>query len=260
MFRNIDNHFRQKRAFIYYLIVAFFLSLILADFALLRANDLNSSLPPLKVHTLPKTLENWETKTESTDYLAQITPHLVGYFVFSQFPIKVYFDQPKQPINASNFSELRFQQWADAVKKAITDWNQYLPMVEVEKSTEADIVIKRQHPPIKTKINPETGLYDLARVRAAETRYKFYVSEKQPQLLLHQMSIDISPDQTNEYILSSVRHELGHALGIWGHSEQKTDIMYFSQVRDSPLISARDINTLKKIYQQPTRLGWALND
>jgi predicted Zn-dependent protease len=32
--------------------------------------------------------------------------------------------------------------------------------------------------------------------------------------------------------------------------------MYFSQVREPPPISARDINTLKRIYQQPTRLGW----
>ncbi|MDY6806095.1 MAG: peptidase, partial [Cyanobacteriota bacterium] len=42
----------------------------------------------------------------------------------------------------------------------------------------------------------------------------------------------------------------------WGHSEEERDVMYYSQVGSPPPISARDINTLKRIYQQPTRLGW----
>ena len=35
-----------------------------------------------------------------------------------------------------------------------------------------------------------------------------------------------------------------------------SDALYFSQVPNPPSISARDINTLKRIYQQPTLLGW----
>ncbi|XTZ12993.1 MAG: peptidase, partial [cyanobacterium endosymbiont of Rhopalodia inflata] len=38
----------------------------------------------------------------------------------------------------------------------------------------------------------------------------------------------------------------------------ETDALYFSQVRSLSPISVRDVNTLKKIYQQPTRLGWKL--
>jgi hypothetical protein len=34
--------------------------------------------------------------------------------------------------------------------------------------------------------------------------------------------------------------------------------MYFAQVRTPPVISARDINTLKRVYQQPTQLGWPI--
>jgi predicted Zn-dependent protease len=33
-------------------------------------------------------------------------------------------------------------------------------------------------------------------------------------------------------------------------------VPYFSQVRNPPPISPRDVNTLKRIYQQPTSLGW----
>jgi hypothetical protein len=38
-----------------------------------------------------------------------------------------------------------------------------------------------------------------------------------------------------------------------------TDVMYFAQTRDIPPISSRDINTLKKVYQQPTQLGWQMD-
>lgn len=240
--------------------IAFSFSLILSNLTAVRGNELESFLPPLKPHSLPNTLQNWQFKTESGDYFPQIKSHLVGYFIFSKFPIKVYLDQPIYPINTANFSELRFQQWVGAVKMAIADWNKYLSLVEVKTPEEADIILKRKHPPIKAEFNQETGLYDLPRARSAQTRYDFYFSEDKPPLLLHRMTIDISPDQNNDYILAAARHEIGHALGIWGHSDQETDIMYFSQVRNSPPISPRDINTLKKIYQQPTRLGWTMNN
>jgi hypothetical protein len=35
--------------------------------------------------------------------------------------------------------------------------------------------------------------------------------------------------------------------------------MYFAQTRDIPPIYSRDINTLKKVYQQPTKLGWQMD-
>lgn len=249
---------KQKKLNLWLLGLFFSLSIIFHNLTVIGQNNLNSSLPPLRVHPLPESLENWQIKAELGDYFEAINSHLVGYFIFSQFPIKVYIDRPLSPLDTTNFAQLRFQQWIEAVEIAIADWNQYLPLQEVQTIAEADIIIKRQHPPLKGKLNPETGLYDLPRAKSAQTSYQFYLSEEEIPLLLHRMTIIISPDQNNDYILAAARHELGHALGIWGHSEEKTDIMYFAQVRNSPPISPRDINTLKKIYQQPTRLGWSL--
>ena len=99
------------------------------------------------------------------------------------------------------------------------------------------------------------------RARSAETRYEFYVRHEANSgaVLSHRFTILLSPNQVGPYIKAAARHELGHALGIWGHSPLETDTLYFSQVRNPPPISSRDLNTLKRIYEQPTRLGWPVN-
>jgi predicted Zn-dependent protease len=72
------------------------------------------------------------------------------------------------------------------------------------------------------------------------------------------MEVFLSPGLGESLLLATCRHELGHALGIWGHSDRESDALFFSQVRHSPSISPRDINTLIKVYQQPTRIGWPI--
>jgi predicted Zn-dependent protease len=69
------------------------------------------------------------------------------------------------------------------------------------------------------------------------------------------MTIVLSPNQADAALLSGARHELGHGLGLWGHSDRATDVMYFSQVGQPVGISDRDVRSLKRVYEQPTRLG-----
>ncbi|NEQ28971.1 MAG: peptidase, partial [Microcoleus sp. SIO2G3] len=145
--------------------------------------------------------------------------------------------------------------WVNAVQQAIAEWNSYLPLVQVDRAEIADIAIWCRTPPLQL-----TG-GRLGRVRSAETRFEIEIDRAGSEAVLsHRFQIWLRPDQTAIYLQAAARHELGHALGIWGHSLAATDAMYFSQVRNPPLISARDINTLKRIYQQPTRLGWTLTD
>lgn len=52
-------------------------------------------------------------------------------------------------------------------------------------------------------------------------------------------------------IFSVALHEIGHALGITGHSEEKHDIMYKDDSANAQVyskLSRRDINTVKKLY------------
>jgi predicted Zn-dependent protease len=229
---------------------------ILLEFRGIEAKEAKLYLPPLRVHSLPPALAQWQAPQNTGDYFSEVKSTAAGYLVWSEFPIKVYLDRPENS-QVSSASNRRFQQWTNAVATAIQEWNAYLPLIEVTQPERADIAIERSQPPLGVTIDRETGRVERLRARSAQTRCEFYIRDENPPVLLHRMTILINPGLSEQSILSATRHELGHALGIWGHSRVETDSMYFSQVRNPPSISPRDINTLKKVYQQPTRLGWA---
>jgi predicted Zn-dependent protease len=235
--------------------IASYLIILNSQIIILAQPPSLSNLPAPKVHSLPQSLALWKDKIAGDNYLSQIEPTSLGYLVWSQFPITVYVQQPANYTNSA--ADRRYQEWVTAVKKAIAEWNVYLPLKEIPQPEKADIVILRSQPTREAKLNPKTGLYDLPRAVTAETTYKFYLQQNYG-VVAHKMKVEISPSYAGIALLATIRHELGHALGIWGHSTQKNDALYFSQVSDPPAISPRDINTLKQIYQQPTRLGWQL--
>jgi len=208
-----------------------------------------ATLPVPQPHPLPPELAQWQDSTNSGDYFDQVQPTPVGYLVWSQFPVRVYVELAVQN------NDEQAQRWVKAVLLAVQEWSVYLPLVLVEQPTAADIVIVQWYSPLRLSPSGE-----LQRMRTAETSYELYISHVKdtPAILSHRCTIKLSPRQIVPYIQATARHELGHALGIWGHSPVATDVMYFSQVRNPPPISTRDINTLKRVYEQATRLGWPL--
>lgn len=198
------------------------------------SNTLHSEIDrlPLRPHPLPESLRS--VTLEGDDYFDRLEPTPVGSLVWSSFPVRVYIDA-NAPAN-----------WQAAVESVLDEWGVYLPLSRVENSETANITILRKNPP------PRRSNGQL-RAASARTTYRLFWQEA---TLRHQFSIVVSPTQVGEYIKSAVRHELGHALGIWGHSDAETDVMYFSQVRRPAVISPRDVRTLRRVYEQPTRLGW----
>ncbi|MBF2029340.1 MAG: matrixin family metalloprotease [Oscillatoriales cyanobacterium C42_A2020_001] len=236
--------------------------------------NLLAKLPPPRPHPLPLRLSQWQDPTHSGDYFDQIQPAIVGALIWSTFPITVYVQPPTETENTNPFTAKRAKTWVLAIEKAVQEWNAYLPLKQVAQEN-ADITILRSTPPIRVSDRPQPSSSDAPetvspqkphplptlRARSAETRFDLYAKKptlnSQPQLA-HRMTIYIRPDQAADYLQAAARHELGHALGIWGHSPQPTDALYRSQVRNPAKISARDLNTLKRVYEQPTRLGWEM--
>ena len=259
---NLRRFKRSNRKRLVWLAVGFITGLLVI-FVSLGLSPLRSitasSLPTPRTHPLPPSLAQWQDSTRAGDYFTEVQLTPVNYLVWYQFPVKIYVDTPTEPAESSASAQ-RFHNWFNAVLQAIQEWSIYLPLEVVSQLEGADIVIWRSRPPIQSSINPETGKLEVIRARTAETRYEFYLRSvgNEQQVLAHKFTIQLSPDQTLDYTMATARHELGHALGIWGHSPLETDSMYFSQVQNPPKISVRDINTLKRIYEQPTRLGWPL--
>ncbi|MBE9028809.1 matrixin family metalloprotease [filamentous cyanobacterium LEGE 11480] len=198
-------------------------------------------LPDLQVYPLPPSLAKVAPGANYGDQLRQ-TP--VGSLRWSQFPITVAIDladsrAPREAI------------WLKAVRQAISEWHAYLPLVETDNLERANIIVRRSTVPIRRDQNGK-----LLRIRAAETRFDFFVDPD--QYLRHRMTIYLSPNQADGVLITTARHEMGHALGIWGHSDRPTDVMYFSQVAQTVGITPRDIRTLRQVYQQSTRLGGKL--
>jgi len=197
-------------------------------------------IPSFGVHPLPVTLVDWNIDTKIGDYFNEISPiPEVGYLLWSEFPVKVYV-------------ETGDSLWKEGMEKAIANWHEYLPLRQITDPTAADITIRRSHPAPIIERNPKTGRLEITRARAGLTKYELYNREG---ILAHRMIIEIKPLHNPQGVLDTATHELGHALGIWGHSQVPTDALYYAQSNQSQEISPRDVNTLKKIYQQSTALG-----
>jgi tetratricopeptide (TPR) repeat protein len=52
-----------------------------------------------------------------------------------------------------------------------------------------------------------------------------------------------------ETVESALLHEIGHAVGLWGHSDDPNDVMYFAATAKAP--TARDIATWRRVCQTP---------
>jgi len=230
---------------------------------------------PLAVHPLPASLADWQDATQSGDYFAELQELQalpVGALVWSEFPVTVSID-PSAPAA-----------WKESVQAAVTAWSAYLPLViwEDDRALTAADWDDRTAPPNKPP-DPSPELPDITIVRttiasrrqsgnlraaSARTTYEFWLETLETgddhptaiatgrSRLAHRFLIQVSPTQTGDFVESAVRHELGHALGIWGHSSDPGDVMYRSQIATPPHLSTRDVNTLRRIYEQPTRLGW----
>ncbi|MEO0852879.1 MAG: hypothetical protein AAFY15_05180, partial [Cyanobacteria bacterium J06648_11] len=169
------------------------------------------------------------------DFLSDIATNPAGdYTRWTTYPVKV-------------FVEPGHEEWAKFVKQGVNEWTQYVPMTYISDADAADIQIYR--------VAPIPGISGAASP-------DFYTDDR--GTLQHRVTIVLSLFQSLPEVTTVTRHEIGHALGLWGHTANPLDLMYGGNhaeatgnrrvLRVAP-ISKHDINTLKRVYEQPTLIG-----
>lgn len=179
------------------------------------------------------------------DYFDAIVPSRQGYLMWPEQPIRIYVEPASDSVSV-NPIQLR---WLSAVEGAIADWSPYLTFERIEEQEQANIRIFRAAPPLK-------WIPEGPRARNAETQFRLFweTDAAGKRCFRHQQTIFLSDRQGSDLLRGTARHELGHALGLWGHSPDPGDALYATQVGAPPQISSRDIKTLRRVYQQPQGL------
>ena len=142
------------------------------------------------------------------------------------------------------------QRWLSAVEAALEHWVPLLPITRVSDPNRAHIRVERRRPPRRQlaggwRASNGRAVLQLLEVRRAET-----------WRLEPGVTVLVSPELRAQALQATALHELGHAFGLWGHSDNPADALAPVQGA-SPVLapSAGDRRTLNWLRDQPTRFG-----
>ncbi|NJO86245.1 MAG: hypothetical protein HC818_06605 [Synechococcaceae cyanobacterium RM1_1_27] len=201
------------------------------------AQEGRNGIPEPIRYQLPPGLESYVYDDSVGDYLDQISSSEQGsYLQWSYYPVPIYIEEPPD-----------YELWKPFVEKAVEEWSAYLPLTIVDTEAESRITIQRT--------TLELGISGAARPVV------YFANDG---TLQQQVRILIGQQEGLAEVTAVTRHELGHALGLWGHSPDQADLMFGGyhaielggrRALRVPTIRARDLNTLKRVYEQPTFIG-----
>lgn len=140
--------------------------------------------------------------------------------------------------------------WFRAVQAAVDTWSGILPIMRVSDPERAQILVERRRPPLQQMNGRWRASHGRALLRLRR------VQREQRWRLEPEVRVLVGPGQSETALQATALHELGHAIGLWGHSDHGDDAMAATPgPRPMLSLSERDRGTVRWLYQQPTRFG-----
>jgi hypothetical protein len=147
-----------------------------------------------------------------------------------------------EPVTSEGPAARWDQAWLEAVEAALASWAELVPIQRVTLPEAAQVRILRRRPPLRSG-RASHGRAELRLVVVKRDGQR----QLEPQVVVH-----ISPGQRPSAMQATALHELGHALGLWGHSEAPGDAMAAVPGATPVLeLSTRDRATFLWLQQQP---------
>lgn len=206
--------------------------------------------------TLPMTISS---NAASDDYLRQVSQEGSFRWTADHLPLNVYIEDGR---NVPGYKPAYKQMIAQAFDEWSSQSNGLISWRQASDPRNADIVCTWTDSPT---IKPGAVEAGQTRTLVQTDRYS-----GTGQLVRAQISILtelMGRPFTDANMYKTCLHEVGHALGLQGHSDVPSDIMY-PTVNETQVaqLKSRDINTLVKLYdggyanslaQTPDQQGWA---
>lgn len=176
------------------------------------------------------------------DYLSEITENGRRVrWALSKMPLKVYIEQA--PIGIRNFQP----SFVNDVRRGMDVWcavlGHQLTYELVSNKEQADIRVSWTNGLDTRGHNGDGGTAYTAGLMIPRIR-----DERLEYMEVKIATFDIhGKAQTSDVIYAVAIHELGHGLGLLGHSDNPGDIMY-AENQHVTQPSARDMNTLRRLY------------
>lgn len=191
--------------------------------------------------TLPST-QHFNTAPPGKDYVKEVAGDGLFCWMPDKFPIKVFIeDSSSVPGYRASYSGVI----ADCLDEWVKASNGKLAWVKVDNPELANLTVRWTDQITQRETGTEAGNTKTTTLWNPKTNTGF-IQKAEMTLLTELPEREFDDAEVKRAYL----HEVGHALGIAGHSKDKDDIMYFAVNHNSQHLSVRDVGTLNYLYRQ----------